>query len=183
LDILENNTIKLRAIERSDLDLIYEWENDTSIWVVSNTIAPFSKYILQQYIDNSYKDIYEAKQLRLMIDLKTGTAVNKTIGTIDLFDFDPHHSRAGVGILIAEEIDRNKGFAHEALQLLINYSFEVLNLNQLYCNITTENQKSLNLFTDLGFVISGEKKLWVRIPGGWLNEYFLQKLKNGNTTC
>lgn len=112
-----------------------------------------------------------------MIDLKTGGNNFKTIGTIDLFDFDPYHCRAGVGILIADESERNRGFAHEALKLLVNYSFSILKLDQLFCNITRDNEKSLKLFTGLGFVITGEKKKWIKCPGGWLDEYFLQKLK------
>jgi diamine N-acetyltransferase len=176
VEILENDIVKLRALELSDIDLIYKWENDSSNWVVSNTITPYSKFILQQYLDNSYKDIYEAKQLRLMIDLKTGINIFRTIGAIDLFDFDPYHSRAGVGILIAMETDRNHGYACEALKLLMDYSFKVLNLYQLYCNITIDNKKSIKLFTDLGFVITGEKQKWVKIPGGRLNEYFLQRI-------
>ncbi|MBA7522215.1 hypothetical protein ES705_14333 [subsurface metagenome] len=90
--------INLRALEAEDIGLLYEWENDKRIWQVSNTITPFSKFILQKYLDNSHMDIYQAKQLRLMIDLAEGDS-KRTVGAIDLFDFDPFHLRAGVGIL------------------------------------------------------------------------------------
>lgn len=176
MDILEGNIIKLRALEPSDIDLIYSWENNTSNWLVSNTLTPFSKYILKKYISNSYKDIFEAKQLRLMIDLKTESY--KTVGTIDLFDYDPFHQRAGVGILIAENNDRHKGFADEALKILINYAFNTLNIHQLYCNITKNNAISIKLFTNSGFNIVGEKKDWIRTNDGWIGEYFLQLIKN-----
>ena len=178
MDILESNIIKLRALEPSDIDLIYNWENNSSNWLVSNTLTPFSKYILKKYINNSYKDIFEAKQLRLMIDLKTENTIFKTIGTIDLFDYDSYHYRAGVGILIAEKNDRHQGFANEALKVLINYAFNTLYLHQLYCNITKDNASSLKLFTNLGFNIVGEKKDWLKTNDGWLGEYFLQLIKN-----
>ena len=64
--------IVLRALEPSDIDLLYQWENDKKIWQGSNTLVPFSRYILKQYIENSYKDIYEMKQQRFMIDVETG---------------------------------------------------------------------------------------------------------------
>ncbi len=85
--------IGLRAIEPEDLELLYTWENDSRYWTLSNTVSPFSRYTLKRYIENSHKSIYEAGQQRMMIDhLKSGV----TIGTIDIFDFDPFHNRAGI---------------------------------------------------------------------------------------
>ena len=110
--------ISLRALEPEDLELLYEWENDTANWIISNTLAPFSRFTLKRYIENSHKDIHETGQLRLMID---HIADNRTIGTIDLFDYDPFHRRAGVGILIAPEEYRRRGFATMALECLIKY--------------------------------------------------------------
>ena len=102
MEILENDIIKIRPLEPSDVDLLYKWENDPEIWKISHTITPFSKHIIKKFIENSQFDIYETKQYRFMIDLKNDNKVI-TIGTIDLFDFDPYHSRVGVGILIKEE--------------------------------------------------------------------------------
>ncbi|MBE9468586.1 MAG: GNAT family N-acetyltransferase [Bacteroidetes bacterium] len=171
--MLESKNIKLRALESSDIDLLYEWENNTDIWTISNTLNPFSKHILKQYLENSHLDIYQTKQLRLIIDLKTND-INIPIGTIDLFDFDPYHLRAGIGILIYSEENRKKGYATEALQSLIDYSFKHLGLHQLFCNIASDNMKSINLFTNVGFNIVGEKKDWIKANSKWINEYLLQ---------
>jgi len=173
---LESLNIKLRALEPADVDLLFQWENDPDLWLISNTLAPFSKYILKQYIKNSQLDVYQTKQLRMMIDLKEKKGVN-TIGTIDLFDFDAYHHRAGIGILIKEEKDRKKGYASEALNLFIQYCFQTLQLHQVYCNISAENQSSLKLFQKHGFVIVGEKKDWLRDGDAWTSEYLLQKVR------
>ncbi len=175
---LENELVRLRALEPEDLDYLYIWENDTSAWQVSNTITPFSRYVLKQYLEHSHLDIYETKQLRLMIELNNEKAEEtKVIGCIDLFNFDPYNLRAGVGILIANQSDRQKGYANEALKVLIHYAFTTLNLHQLYCNITTDNEASIKLFANNGFKINGTKSDWIKCAGGWKAEYFLQ-LKN-----
>ena len=161
--------IILRALEPSDIDLLYQWENDQSLWQLSNTVAPFSKFILEQYLLNSHQDIFTAKQLRLIIALKDSTS----IGCIDLFEFDPNHKRAGIGILINDEY-RNKGYASEAIDLLIKYAFETLELHQLFCNIASDNESSLNLFQKHHFKIVGLKKDWIRINQQWVDEYLLQ---------
>jgi diamine N-acetyltransferase len=172
--ILESTHLQLRAPEPADLDFIYAWENNTDTWLVSNTLTPFSRFVLARYIETAHLDIWEAKQLRLIIILKSQHGEGKPIGAIDLFDFDPFHMRAGIGILIADKEDRRKGYASEAIEILKEYAFETLGLHQLYCNITASNEISLTLFKKSGFIIAGLKKEWVRIPGGWEDEYFLQ---------
>lgn len=175
MNILENKSISLRAPEPEDLDLLYIWENDPSIWQVSGTLTPFSRYILKQYLENAAKDIYEAKQLRLIIQLKSK---HRPIGAVDLFDFDPHHQRAGVGILIAEPGERRQGYAREALETLLEYCFSVLGLHQLYCNIAEGNVASIRLFKEVGFKECGRKKDWLNEDQGFRDELLFQKLND-----
>ena len=95
---LKGEHIFLRALEPDDLDFIYEIENNQDIWEISNTITPYSRFLIKQYLENAHKDIFEVKQLRLVIS----TLDNDTIGLIDVFDFDFHNKRAGIGILIKD---------------------------------------------------------------------------------
>ncbi len=169
---LEFGKVRFRALEPDDIDLLFEWENDAEIWDISNTYEPFSKYILAKYIKESQRDIYEAKQTRMIIETLEG----HTIGAIDLFDFDPFHFRAGVGILIHDEKDRKMGYATDALQLLCNYSSEYLRLHQLYANITEDNRTSIQLFENNGFELCGTKKDWRRTEDGWKAELMFQKI-------
>lgn len=177
MQILKGNNIRLRPVEPDDLDLIYNWENNSEIWPLSNTITPFSKHIVKQFIENSHYDIYTTKQLRLMID-RVDNEKNETIGTIDLFDFDPTHKRAGIGILIAEKENRGKGFASETLDILIQYCFTTLQLHQLYCNITSDNAESVNLFTKKGFKLIGIKKNWLIFSEGMKDEAMYQLINS-----
>ncbi|HUH28845.1 GNAT family protein [Gelidibacter sp.] len=171
---LKGEHIYLRALEPEDLSFLSGIENDENLWELSHTQTPYSQYILKQYLENSYQDIYEAKQLRLIIS----NYENKPLGMIDLFDFDFKNSRAGVGILVRQQEDRQQGYGKEALQLLINYSFTHLNLHQLYCNISEDNLASINLFANQGFEIVGLKKDWVYKNKTFKNEYLLQLINS-----
>jgi len=167
--------IKLRAPEPEDVELLYLWENDHEIWQISNTFSPFSKYILEKYIETAQMDIYETKQLRLMIDLLIDNGfTSQTIGTIDMFDFDPYHGRAGIGILIGDKSNRKRGYADAALKKFIEYGFNVLHLHQLYCNIGVTNTDSLKLFENNGFILTGRKTDWLRTSGKYTDELLLQ---------
>ena len=170
---LKGEHIFLRALEPEDLEFVCAIENDESIWELSHTQTPYSRFLIKQYLENAQQDIYEAKQLRLVI----ADYDENTLGLIDIFDFDYKNRRAGIGILILKS-NRGKGFGKEALQLLVNYCFTHLNLHQLYCNIAENNKESLNLFQKLGFKLVGLKKDWNYNQGDFTNEYLLQRIKS-----
>lgn len=169
---LKGDKIYLRALEPSDLDFVFELENDEQFWEMSNTQTPYSRFILKQYLDNAHKDIYEVKQLRLVIS----TLNDETVGLIDLFNCDFKNRKAGVGIIISHQDNRKKGYGKQALQLLTNYAFKQLNLHQIYCNISEHNENSLKLFKNEGFEVIGLKKDWHLYQGKFVNEYILQKI-------
>lgn len=174
---LKGNSIYLRALEPEDLEFIYHIENDESIWEVSNTQTPYSKFLIRQYLENAHQDIYEAKQLRLAICVNDS---NEAIGLIDLFEFDPKNKRAGIGIVIRNEAQRGKGFGKEALGLLIDYSFVQLQLHQLFANIGADNEASLNLFSTFGFQKIGLKKDWIFANNQFQDEWLYQLINTKN---
>lgn len=175
--MLSGSICYLRALEPEDLDFVYEVENDTSVWEVSHTQAPYSRFLIRQYLENAQQDIYEAKQLRLAI---ISNDSGKAIGLIDLFDFDPQHRRAGIGILIKNAEQRGKGIGKEALGLLIDYAFSVLDLHQLYANIDPENEASIRLFTTFGFVQCGMKRDWNKVGNRYKDEALYQLINLNN---
>lgn len=155
--LFENKEILLRAPEPEDLELLYKWENDTRLWEYGNTTAPYSRFSLRQYLSESKQDIYVDRQLRLMVVLRESGAV---IGLADLYDFDPYHLRAGVGILIDED-QRNRGYGLQSLLLLAEYAFGFLMLHQLYAFVPERNRASMQLFKKAGYLPAGRLQEWL----------------------
>lgn len=170
--MIKGKNIYLRAVETEDVDFLYELENDQEIWKVSNTLLPFSRFDIEQYVLSSNHDIYVSRQLRLMI---IETESGNTVGCIDIFDFDPQNQRAGLGIFISKDY-RKSGYATEALRLLIDYCFKTMHLHQLYCNITSDNIGSVGLFVKNGFRYIGTKKDWTFFDGKFYDEDTYQLL-------
>lgn len=171
--MLKGKKIQLRALEPEDLDFLYKLENNTAFWEYGNTQIPLSRFILKQYLKNALRDVYEVKQLRMVIVSDSG----ETLGLIDLYDFDPKNKRVGVGIVIAEEKNRSKGYALEALELLCDYAFNQLDVYQVYATIAEDNTKSMELFKKVGFQKTGTKKDWNFYDGTFKDEVLFQKLK------
>lgn len=168
---LSGKSVYLRALEPEDLEFVHAVENDEDIWEFSNTNTPYSRFVIRQYLENAQQDIFEARQLRLAICKK---GKDQAVGLIDLFEFDPHHKRAGVGIVVRDSSNRNTGIGTEALDLLISYAFTKLGLHQLYANIAPDNEASVRLFTKFGFELVGLKKDWNLIEGQFRDEALYQ---------
>jgi len=163
--------IILRSPVLEDLDLLFKWENNREIWQVSNTHSPYTLDEIRQHIKDSAKPVFESGQARFIICL---AEESKPIGTIDLFDFDHYNRRIGVGVLIADESNRRKGYARMAVDAIIDYCFNRLALHQVYCNILADNKASITLFEGAGFNCSGIKKDWVLTEKGYRDELIYQ---------
>lgn len=171
---LKGEKVYLRALEPEDLDFVHEIENNEDFWEISSTQSPYSKFLIRQYIENAHRDIYDIKQLRLVICTKRG----RPIGLIDVFDLEPHDKRAAIGILIANKKDRKKGFGAESLSLLCNFCFTHLGLHQVYANVTANNKESMKVFEKNGFRKVGLKKDWALFNGVYKDEWLYQLVSN-----
>ena len=168
---MRNETIVLRPLEPTDLDTLYNWENDSALWVVSDTVAPYSRAALWQYLENYTGDIYSQRQLRLMITLADGTPA----GTIDFLNFDPLNNRAELGLFIATEL-RGKGLGRQALELLTAYAREHLGLRQLYVYIALDNTVCLKMFEEYGYRRVGVIQSWVKRGNSYRDVALLQMI-------
>ena len=162
-------TIRLRALEPEDLDLLYTIENDRALWAVGCATTPYSRYLLHDYLANATGDIYVDKQVRMVIEDQE----HQAIGLVDLFNFSPQHLRAEVGIVIQQPF-RNNGYANMELQALCDYSRNILHLHQLYAIVADDNEAALQLFRQSSFTISSELKEWIYNGEKYQNAYLLQ---------
>ncbi|MDT0648130.1 GNAT family protein [Zunongwangia sp. F260] len=171
---LEGDKVYLRALEPEDLDFVHELENTEDFWEISATQVPYSRFMIKKYLENAHRDIYDYRQLRLVIC----NIQHKAIGLIDIFDLEPKDRRAAIGILISEATDRGKGYGAESLSLICNYCFKHLALHQVYANVTDGNLASLKLFEKKGFRKVGVKKEWNFINGSFKDEILYQLINN-----
>jgi diamine N-acetyltransferase len=171
---LKGDKVYLRALEPEDLDFIQEVENSEDFWEISSTRVPYSRFLIKKYLQNSHRDIFDVKQLRLMICRLDNTP----IGLIDIFDLEPKDRRAALGILIVSDENRGKGYGAEVLKLISSYCFTHLCLHQLYANVTIDNLASIKLFEKCDFKAVGIKKDWILVNGKFKDEILYQLINN-----
>ena len=156
---------RLRALEPSDIEPMYLWENDPEVWRVGGTTAPLSIQRIAQFVEEQSYDLYATKQMRLIIEVE-GIAV----GTLDILDFDPQHLRFGIGILIYAPEARGKGYAHAAIEAIKTYARDTLALKQIWASVAADNKASIALFEGSGFELCGTRKAWLRRHNGYTDQ-------------
>ncbi|UOQ83172.1 GNAT family N-acetyltransferase [Hymenobacter sp. 5414T-23] len=147
-------------------------ENDPAVWGVSDMLVPISRYTLRQYLEHASADFQEVRQLRLVLCRQDTQAA---VGTVDVFDYSPLHQRASVGITVLGQ-HRRQGYGRAALDLLVLYAHQVLQLHQMYCTIAVTNRASIRLFKAAGFKKIGVRREWLRTPSGWQDVVEMQHL-------
>lgn len=157
--------ITLRALEPSDLEVLYLWENDPDVWRVSGTLAPVSRDRLARFISEQSYDIYATRQMRLIVDVD-----GVMVGSIDIFDFEPLHRRFGVGILIYADEHRRRGYASRVIEMIKEYARNTLDLKQIWVTVDEDNGASIALFESCGFVLSARRREWVNRAGVFIDE-------------
>lgn len=172
--MLSDGKVSLRALEPTDLDMLFKWENDSSLWSVGSTIAPFSRKQLWDYIENYDNDIFSARQLRFMIEDKN---TGEPVGMIDLYDFDPVNARVSVGVLVDSRYG-HQGYATMALNSIIYYASSVIGVHQLVAYIPEDNTHSRGLFSKCGFVETAILQSWLRLGTNYKNVIVSQLILN-----
>ena len=161
------NKVALTALEPEDLEVLYSIENDTSMWCVSDTNAPYSHYALRSYISSQQYDIYADKQVRFVIRVD-----GKAVGLIDLFNFSPQHLRAEMGVAVLKE-EQGKGYAEQAIRLLQQYCSNTLNLHQIYSIVPVNNAPSIAMLQRTGFDEVAKLDEWLKSVNGWKDALML----------
>lgn len=171
---LNDELLTLRAIEVTDVDTVWAWENDSSQWDSCNTSAPFSRKQLWDYAVNYNNDIYATGAIRLMV---VERSTDKLVGSIDIYDFNRHHNRASVGLYI-DAAHRGKGYGIRAMRLAIDYACNFLGMHQVVAEVADDNIASIRMLQACGFTESGTLRDWFRhgshFSDGKLMQYISQ---------
>lgn len=173
MNILRSDSLYLRALEPEDVDYLLRWENDPDVWVVSDTIAPFSRHCIEQYVLNYDADVWRAGQLRMMIQTDSRAL---PVGIVDLYNLDRAHQRGFIGIFIEPDMRRHR-YALEALNLLSRYAYAILGLRQVAAIVEVDNYASCALFEAAGFERCGLMRAWRKRGSTFHDVYIYQKLR------
>lgn len=165
------DSLTLRAPEPEDIDFLFELENDQNIWNVSNNAAPYSKFQIKEFIQN-HQNLHTSLQCRLIIE-NQGVAK----GCIDVFDYNPFHSHANIGISIVKE-HRDNGIGKKALNALLNYNSAHWHIKNFIAHVYENNLASLKVFESADFKKVGKYLQFKKLSNGSLTNLVIFQKEN-----
>ncbi len=83
---------------------------------------------------------------------------DELIGNCGFNELDLSNQKGSIGIFIGEEENRNKRYGSEALELLISYGFEYLNLNNIMLSVYSFNESAIACYKKVGFKEIGRRR-------------------------
>lgn len=167
---MSKDTLRLRAMEPTDIRFIARMENLEESCRYSDRVAPLSVESVSAYVMTCDPDPFHSGQLRLVVCLK-----EEAVGLLDFFDISLIHRRANVGIVVAPEF-RFQGLGSRTLRIACKFAKERLRLLSLGAIVSILNPRSLKAFENAGFEERGILKDWWRTHDSAEDCVMLQKM-------
>jgi RimJ/RimL family protein N-acetyltransferase len=161
--------VYLSPIDPDDAEVYAKWINDLEVSIYL-TSAPNvyslskEKEILEQISKEGYNfAIIDSEKV-------------KVIGNCGLMNVDNVNRKAELGIFIGEKDYWGKGYGTEAIELLLDFSFNILNLNSIMLIVRAFNKRAIRCYEKCGFKLIGKRREAAIIGPQKYDEYYMDIL-------
>jgi RimJ/RimL family protein N-acetyltransferase len=168
VEVLSGRCVTLRPPRESDVEAAYAWDRDPELaaWngrsPISVSLSAARRDYLARWKDPSVKTFI----------MEAGDPP-EPIGMVTLYDF--RNAGCELGIKIGAEDLRGKGYASEAVELLLGYAFDTLGLEVVRGSTLSHNERMRRVFEKNGFVQVGDGAILSRYDNRRYTELFYQR--------
>ena len=168
--MLQGNKVLLRALRRSDMELLCQYNNDIEVELAGGGDVPMPQpleRLLAEFDTESGKGGRDDCNFAIEAD-------GKFIGQCALFRFDSVAQTCGLGIAIGDKAYWGRGYGREAVMLLLDYAFRLRNLRKVWLSTNSNNERAIRAYLACGFVDEGRLRQQV-----WSNGQYLDEVRMG----
>jgi RimJ/RimL family protein N-acetyltransferase len=170
VEILRGESVILRPPRESDVEAVYAWDRDPEL-AAWNGRSPIS--ISLSAARRDYLARWEDPNVKTFI-MEVG---GKPIGMVTLYDF--RNAGCELGIKIGAEDLRGRGYATEAVELLVGYAFDTLGLEGIRGSTLSHNERMRRVFEKNGFELVGDGSIFSRFDNRRYTELFYERRHAG----
>lgn len=149
---LEGERVYLRPIGLDDTDWYFRSLYSREGRRLTGTQKHYSREQIQQYIESKAQD---SSSVLLLIAQRDNDHV---IGDIQIGGIDTFNRNAYIRISIDQQGNQGKGFGSEAMRLMLDYGFGILNLHRIELNVFAYNERAIHTYEKLGFQREGVQR-------------------------
>lgn len=172
---LEGNKIYLSPINKEDYSVFTEWINNLENSIrLGNSTTTFSAQAEINFLEKA--------SLQNHIFFVITKNDDKVIGSCSFYIVDHLHQKGELGIFLGEPFEKNKGYGSEAVQLLVEYGFKILNLHSIMLKVFSFNVNAIHVYEKIGFKRCGVRREAYLLNGKWYDELFYDILSSECTT-
>ncbi|WP_238996509.1 GNAT family N-acetyltransferase [Paenibacillus pinistramenti] len=168
---IEGTRLFLSPVNPDDAEIYTQWINDLPTSLRLGNAAEV--YSLPQ--ERAFLEGIAKEGMNFAIVLKD---TEELLGNCSLFSINHIHRRAELGIFIGSQSSRNKGYGTEAIQLLAEYGFKVLNLNNIMLRLFEFNHPARKCYEKAGFRLFGRRSQSYFVNGQYFDELYMELLSN-----
>lgn len=163
--------IYLSPLLAKDSKTLFDWINERDLVVFNSGYKPTHEFNHLAWFESIVK-----KQDVFIFGIRR-TANNQLIGSCQLYHVNFISRNAELQIRIAAMNDQGQGFGSDAIQLLLKFAFADINLNKVYLNVFSTNERAIKAYQKCGFRQEGELREHAFIDGEYLNIIVMAILK------
>jgi RimJ/RimL family protein N-acetyltransferase len=168
--LMRGESVILRSPRDSDVEAVYHWDRDPEL-AAWNGRSPIS--ISLSAARRDYLARWEDPGVKTFII----EAAQEPIGMATLYDF--RRDGCEVGIKIGQGNLRGRGYATEAVSLLLDYVFDTLGLLAVRGSTLAHNDRMQRVFEKNGFVQTGDGSILSRYDNRRYTELFYERRQEG----
>lgn len=148
--------INLRERREEDFEAYFHAINCPEFQEGEGTFVPLPRSIAQYYFNEEMKRGFGPEEYRFVIETRDGGG----IGLVNLLDVNPAARCADLSIGIWDRKNQGKGYASEAIKIILKFAFEELGLHRvgLHNGVYEFNMAAINLYEKCGFKMEGAKR-------------------------
>jgi RimJ/RimL family protein N-acetyltransferase len=150
----------LSPVSLGDVERYTEWVNDLEI----GQFMLFSSVVFDVDKERSALQELMANSVIFAIVEKD---TNKVIGNCGLHLVNEVHRHAQFGIFIGEKTYWNQGIGTEAAKLILDYGFNIMNLNNISLEVVDYNKRATRSYEKVGFQYVGKRRNYIFMAGDY----------------
>lgn len=166
---LVGDKVYLSPTNLEDIDKYTEWINDLEVAI---NLGSAAEVFNQEKEKEMLEKLIEEGQHFALVE----KSQNELLGGCGLFDLDKIHKTAELGIFIGNKDFWDKGYGSEAIRLLLDYGFNILNLHNISLSVYSFNKRAINCYQKLGFKLIGNRREALEIAGQKYDEIYMDIL-------
>ncbi len=169
---LENETIRLRTIEKEDLKTLSLIMANIDIARLSGEVYPITEKEMQEFYERTQKT---DERIWFVIETKSS---NEIIGETGFLRIFMPWRTADYSLIIWKKDYWGKGIGTTVANMMLDYGFNYLNFHRVAIGVVEHNERAIRFWNSIGFIEEGKQVDGFYSEGKYSDFVMMRMLEN-----